>query len=174
MRLASSPPPRRRGMRRVLLHQPDRRVRHALAHQPQQRLHRDRVPPAVHGICGNYFLNRDRGVEVMMNQPPSAPMIFAAFERAGVDVAVVTGQGQAAPLLGDGLRLGVCSSTHFPVGRSGRRLGRLTHTGPTSTHHHGRAHASGAPVPCIPRSIDATLPPGCLLAPARMAGRHSP
>ena len=25
------------------------------------------VPPAVHGICGNFFFDRERGAEVMMN-----------------------------------------------------------------------------------------------------------
>ena len=27
------------------------------------------VPPAAHGICGNYFYDPDAGVEVMMNDP---------------------------------------------------------------------------------------------------------
>jgi len=27
------------------------------------------VPPAVHGICGNYFYDREAGAEVMMNDP---------------------------------------------------------------------------------------------------------
>ena len=27
------------------------------------------VPPAVHGICGNFFYDRDAGTEIMMNDP---------------------------------------------------------------------------------------------------------
>ena len=27
------------------------------------------APPSVHGICGNYFLDPERGEEVMMNEP---------------------------------------------------------------------------------------------------------
>src|SRR5580704_19055432 len=27
------------------------------------------VPPSVHGICGNYFFDSERGEEVMMNDP---------------------------------------------------------------------------------------------------------
>ena len=43
------------------------------------------APPAVHGICGNYFYDRDAGVEVMMNDPKylRADTILAAFSRAG-------------------------------------------------------------------------------------------
>ena len=39
------------------------------------------APPAVHGICGNYFYDRDAGVEVMMNDPKylRADTILAAF-----------------------------------------------------------------------------------------------
>jgi phosphonoacetate hydrolase len=70
------------------------------------------VPPAVHGICGNYFFDVDRGVEVMMNEPDflRAPTIFAAFEEAGVDVAVVTAKDKLRRLLGAGLTKGVCFS----------------------------------------------------------------
>src|SRR5690606_10211905 len=50
------------------------------------------VPPAVHGICGNYFYDPDSGEEVMMNAPGllRAPTLFAAFAEAGRSVAVVT------------------------------------------------------------------------------------
>ena len=49
-------------------------------------------PPAVHGICGNYFFDRDAGEEVMMNDPVflRAPTIFEAFQKAGGTIAVVT------------------------------------------------------------------------------------
>ena len=35
------------------------------------------APPSVHGICGNYFFDRERGEEVMMNDP--------RYLRAGTD-----------------------------------------------------------------------------------------
>ena len=39
------------------------------------------APPSVHGICGNYFWDRDAGAEVMMNDPKylRAGTILAAF-----------------------------------------------------------------------------------------------
>ncbi len=69
------------------------------------------VPPAVHGICGNYFYDRDAGVEIMMNDPRylRAETILAAFARAGASVAVVTAKDKLRRLLGHGLR-GVCFS----------------------------------------------------------------
>jgi phosphonoacetate hydrolase len=70
------------------------------------------VPPAVHGICGNYFYDRDAGVEVMMNDPKylRSDTILAAFSRAGASVAVVTAKDKLRRLLGHGMR-GVCFSS---------------------------------------------------------------
>jgi len=70
------------------------------------------VPPAVHGICGNYFYDREAGVEVMMNDPRylRAGTILAAFARAGARVAVVTAKDKLRRLLGHGLR-GICFSS---------------------------------------------------------------
>ncbi len=69
------------------------------------------VPPSVHGICGNYFYDRDAGVEVMMNDPKylRAETILAAFARAGASVAVVTAKDKLRRLLGHGLT-GICFS----------------------------------------------------------------
>lgn len=69
------------------------------------------VPPAVHGIAGNYFLDPATGDEVMMNDPAylRAPTLLAAFAEAGVDVAVVTAKDKLKRLLGAGLR-GICFS----------------------------------------------------------------
>jgi phosphonoacetate hydrolase len=70
------------------------------------------APPAVHGICGNYFYDREAGVEVMMNDPKylRAETILAAFARAGARVAVVTAKDKLRRLLGHGLR-GICFSS---------------------------------------------------------------
>src|SRR3984885_10985860 len=48
------------------------------------------VPPSVHGICGNYFLDPETGEEVMMNDPRflRAPTLFPAFQREGCRIAV--------------------------------------------------------------------------------------
>lgn len=62
-------------------------------------------PPAVHGICGNYLIDPETGLEVMMNDPKwlRAPTIFDAFQKAGAKVAVVTAKDKLRLLLGKGL-----------------------------------------------------------------------
>ena len=62
-------------------------------------------PPAVHGICGNYLIDPETSREVMMNDPKwlRAPTIFAAFQKAGAKVAVVTAKDKLRLLLGKGL-----------------------------------------------------------------------
>src|SRR6184192_1502437 len=69
------------------------------------------VPPSVHGICGNYFWDRESGAEVMMNDPKylRAETILAAFAAAGAKVAVVTAKDKLRLLLGHKLD-GVCFS----------------------------------------------------------------
>jgi phosphonoacetate hydrolase len=69
------------------------------------------VPPAVHGICGNYLYDSESGAEVMMNDPKwlRAPTLLAALAEAGCKVAVVTAKDKLRKLLGHRLR-GVCFS----------------------------------------------------------------
>jgi phosphonoacetate hydrolase len=69
------------------------------------------VPPSAHGICGNYFYDRDADAEVMMNDPKYLQVgtILAAFANAGASVAVVTAKDKLRRLLGKDLR-GVCFS----------------------------------------------------------------
>ena len=69
------------------------------------------VPPSVHGICGNYFYDREAGVEVMMNDPKylRARTILAALADGGASVAVVTAKDKLRKLLGHGLP-GICFS----------------------------------------------------------------
>lgn len=69
------------------------------------------VPPAVHGISGNYFWDRETGAEVMMNDPKylRCDTILAAFAGAGAGVAVVTAKDKLRRLLGHGLT-GICFS----------------------------------------------------------------
>ena len=70
------------------------------------------VAPSVHGICGNYFYDRDLGAEVMMNDPKylRAGTILAAFADAGATVAVVTAKDKLRTLLGHKMT-GVCFSS---------------------------------------------------------------
>jgi len=69
------------------------------------------VPPSVHGICGNYFYDREADAEVMMNDPKylRTGTILAAFANAGAGVAVVTAKDKLRRLLGKDLP-GVCFS----------------------------------------------------------------
>jgi phosphonoacetate hydrolase len=69
------------------------------------------APPSVHGICGNYFWDRDAGAEVMMNDPKylRAGTILAAFAERGAKVVVVTAKDKLRALLGHGLE-GICFS----------------------------------------------------------------
>ena len=66
------------------------------------------VPPSVHGICGNFFYDRDSGDEVMMNEPRflRAPTVLAAFAGRGARVAVITAKDKLRRLLGQGLPMG--------------------------------------------------------------------
>jgi phosphonoacetate hydrolase len=70
------------------------------------------VPPAVHGICGNYFFDPERREEVMMNEPRflRAGTILAAFSDAGAKVAVVTAKDKLRKLLGHRMS-GICFSS---------------------------------------------------------------
>ena len=70
------------------------------------------VPPAVHGICGNYFWDRDADAEVMMNDPKylRCGTLLATFAQAGASVAVVTAKDKLRRLLGHELP-GICFSS---------------------------------------------------------------
>jgi phosphonoacetate hydrolase len=70
------------------------------------------VPPSVHGICGNYFFDPERGEEVMMNDPRllRVETILAAFSAAGAKVAVITAKDKLRKLLGHQMK-GICFSS---------------------------------------------------------------
>ncbi|HUF86567.1 MAG TPA: phosphonoacetate hydrolase [Thermohalobaculum sp.] len=78
-------------------------------------------PPSVHGICGNYFYDREADAEVMMNDPRllRAPTVFQAFHDAGARVAVVTAKDKLRALLGHGLDCGEGRAVCFSSERSG-------------------------------------------------------
>jgi len=70
------------------------------------------TPPSVHGICGNYFYDREADAEVMMNDPKylRAGTILAAFADAGAKLAVVTAKDKLRKLLGHRMK-GICFSS---------------------------------------------------------------
>jgi phosphonoacetate hydrolase len=59
------------------------------------------VPPAVHGICGNFFYDESRNEEVMMNSAEylRTDTILAAAAAAGRKVAVVTAKEKLRDIL---------------------------------------------------------------------------
>jgi len=69
------------------------------------------APPAVHGICGNFFWDPDARAEVMMNDAKylRAGTLLAALADAGAKVAVVTAKDKLRSLLGHRLN-GICFS----------------------------------------------------------------
>ena len=70
------------------------------------------VPPASHGICGNYFYDRDADAEVMMNDPKylRCGTLLAAFADAGAKVTVITAKDKLRKMLGHNLK-GSCFSS---------------------------------------------------------------
>jgi phosphonoacetate hydrolase len=66
------------------------------------------VPPVVHGICGNFYYDREHDREVMMNDPEllRVPTIFKAFQDAGARVVIITAKDKLRRLLGNDLNFG--------------------------------------------------------------------
>jgi phosphonoacetate hydrolase len=59
------------------------------------------VSPAIHGICGNFFYNESKNLEVMMNSAEylRAETILASASKAGRKVAVVTAKEKLRDIL---------------------------------------------------------------------------
>ncbi|MCZ6798038.1 MAG: phosphonoacetate hydrolase [Gammaproteobacteria bacterium] len=78
------------------------------------------VPPVVHGICGNFYYDRENDREVMMNEPEllRTPTIFKAFQDAGAKVAVITAKDKLRRLLGNELRHGTGGAICFSSEKS--------------------------------------------------------
>jgi phosphonoacetate hydrolase len=71
------------------------------------------VPPVVHGISGNYYLDRKTGEEVMIvdASPMRATTILAEMSRAGVRVAAITAKDKLRKMLGHRMEGGICFSS---------------------------------------------------------------
>ena len=63
------------------------------------------APPAVHGISGNFFLDRDSGREIMMTDPDlvRGDTILALMSQTGIATAAVTAKDKLRRMLGHGL-----------------------------------------------------------------------
>ncbi len=63
------------------------------------------APPSVHGIAGNYCLDRETGREIMMTDPAlmRGETILALMARAGVATAAITAKDKLRRLLGRNL-----------------------------------------------------------------------
>lgn len=102
------------------------------------------VPPAVHGICGNFFLDPATGSEVMMNDPAflRCGTLLAAFADAGARVAAVTAKDKLRALLGVGLPLAEGQAVCFSAEKADQ----------TMLQSHGIADALnlvGLPLPSV-------------------------
>jgi len=64
------------------------------------------VPPAIHGVSGNFYIDRESGREVMMVDatPMRAPTLLSAFSQAGAKVAAVTAKDKLRRALGHDLK----------------------------------------------------------------------
>ncbi len=74
------------------------------------------APPSVHGISGNFALDRDSGAEIMMTDPDivRGETILALMSRAGVATAAITAKDKLRRMLGRGLDIGpagICFSS---------------------------------------------------------------
>ncbi len=70
------------------------------------------VPPKKHGICGNFFFDKESQSEVMMNDPKYllAPTIMAKASAMGLKCAVVTAKDKLRTMLGHEMK-GICFSS---------------------------------------------------------------
>ncbi len=77
-------------------------------------------PPAVHGIAGNFFYDRETRSEVMMNDARfmRAPTILKAFHDVGAKVAMVTAKDKLRLLLSNGLDYGTGRAIAFSSERA--------------------------------------------------------
>jgi len=74
--------------------------------------------PSVHGIAGNFCLDRDSGAEVMMTEPAlvRSPTLLALMSQAGVATAAITAKDKLRRMLGHGLDIGaggICFSSEM-------------------------------------------------------------
>ncbi|HEU0156325.1 MAG TPA: phosphonoacetate hydrolase, partial [Stellaceae bacterium] len=83
------------------------------------------VAPAVHGIAGNYCLDRDTGRSIMMTDPAlmRSETVLGLMSQAGVKVAAVTAKDKLRRLLGRGLA-GISVSSECADAETEKLVGR--------------------------------------------------
>jgi phosphonoacetate hydrolase len=83
------------------------------------------APPAVHGIAGNYYLDRETRREVMMTDPElmRSETILGLMSQQGVATAAVTAKDKLRRMLGHGLD-GACFSSECADGGVEAIVGR--------------------------------------------------
>lgn len=83
------------------------------------------APPAVHGIAGNYYLDRDTGREVMITDDRlmRSETILGLMSQAGVKTAAITAKDKLRRMLGHGLE-GVCFSSECADAGTEAMVGR--------------------------------------------------
>src|SRR5271167_4413445 len=83
------------------------------------------APPSVHGIAGNYYLDRETGREVMMTDDRlmRSETILALMAAAGVKTAAVTAKDKLRKLLGRNLA-GICFSSECAAPEIEAMVGR--------------------------------------------------
>jgi phosphonoacetate hydrolase len=71
------------------------------------------APPAVHGISGNYYLDRKSGEEIMIvdASPMRTTTILAEMSHAEVRVAAITAKDKLRKMLGHRMEGGICFSS---------------------------------------------------------------
>src|SRR5436309_6318543 len=74
------------------------------------------APPSVHGIAGNFALDRDSGAEIMMTDPEMVrgDTILGLMSQGGVGVAAITAKDKLRRMLGHGVAIGprgICFSS---------------------------------------------------------------
>src|SRR5260370_15348704 len=74
------------------------------------------APPALHGISGNFTLDRNSGAEIMMTDPEllRSDTILALMSQTGIAAAAVTAKDKLRRMLGRGLVIGdygICFSS---------------------------------------------------------------
>ena len=83
------------------------------------------APPAVHGIAGNYYLDRETGREVMMTDERlmRSETILALMAGAGIKTAAITAKDKLRKLLGRNLA-GICFSSECAPPKIEAMVGR--------------------------------------------------
>jgi phosphonoacetate hydrolase len=83
------------------------------------------APPSVHGIAGNYYLDRETGREIMMTDERlmRSETILALMADAGVKTAAITAKDKLRKLLGRNLA-GICFSSECAPPKVEAMVGR--------------------------------------------------